>query len=87
MDLDIETGYKLIERAYKARNEEILYSKWLNDSQIHGIACLFAEQPDFPNFKEYMEKVTAKPLTLLSESEKEALRKQTKQISQRLRGE
>jgi hypothetical protein len=87
MDLDIITGYKLIEKAYKARNEDILYRKWLSDSQIHGIAGLFAEQAEFPNFAEYLERCKAQPNKLLTESEKEAIRNKSHEISQRLRGE
>lgn len=87
MDLNIDTGYKLVEKAYKAKSEDILYRKWLSDSQIHGIASLFAEQADFPNFSEYLEKCKAQPNKLLTEAEKEAIRQKSHEISQRLRGE
>lgn len=87
--LDIETGYKLVEKAFKAKHEDMHFKMWLNGSLMHGIASMLSEQDDYLSFQEYMEKVKAQGQSsrLLTEEEKQAIRDKANAISDRLRGE
>ena len=88
-ELDVETGYKLVEKAFKAKHEDMHFKMWMNGSLIHGIASMLSEQNDYPSFQEYMEKVKnhGQSSRMLNEDEKNAIREKAKAISDRLRGE
>ena len=87
--LDVETGYKLVEKAFKAKHEDMHFKMWLNGSLMHGIASMLSEQNDYMSFQEYMEKVknSGQASRLLTEEEKQAIRDKANAISDRLRGE
>jgi hypothetical protein len=87
--LDIETGYKLVEKAFKSKHEDMHFKMWLNGSLMHGIASMLSEQDDYLSFQEYMEKVKnhGQASRILTEEDKQPIRHKASAISDRLRGE